>query len=413
MNADMILNLMIVIITISFLIDLVSGILNYLSFDKELPENVSDIYDEKEYKKSQLYKKENFRFNLFSSSLGFILMILILKNGLLGDLDSFLRTISPENEITLSLLFFASIFIINDVITLPLQLYRVFIIEENFGFNKMSLWTFTLDKFKSYIITFIFGLILLVPLLIFVMLYPSDFWIYFWAVVSLFVVFINMFYTSLIVPLFNKLKVLENGDLRDKLNSFAKKVDFSLSNIFIIDGSKRSSKANAYFSGFGKNKKIVLYDTLIKNHSVDELVAVLAHEIGHYKLKHIISNMIISIITIGIMLYIMSKFLFNSEISYALGGNISFRHLEIFAFFIIYSPINTILSILLNIKSRKNEYEADNFAVTTYKKKPLITALKRLSKDNLTNLTPHPLYEFINYSHPTLSKRLNSINNLK
>ena len=413
MNADMILNLMVVIITISFLIDLVSGVLNYLSFDKELPENVSDIYDEKEYKMSQLYKKENFRFNLFSSSLGFILMILILKNGLLGDLDSFLRTISPENEITLSLLFFASIFIINDVITLPLQLYRVFIIEENFGFNKMSLWTFILDKFKSYIITFIFGLILLIPLLIFIMLYPSDFWIYFWIVVSLFVVFINMFYTSLIVPLFNKLRVLENGDLRDKLNSFAKKVDFSLSNIFIIDGSKRSSKANAYFSGFGKNKKIVLYDTLIKNHSVDELVAVLAHEIGHYKLKHIISNMIISIITTGIMLYIMSKFLFNSEISYALGGNISFRHLEIFAFFIIYSPINTILSILLNIKSRKNEYEADNFAVRSYKKKPLITALKRLSKDNLTNLTPHPLYEFINYSHPTLSKRLNSINNLK
>ena len=413
MNADMILTLMIVVVTISFLIDLVSGVLNYLSFDKELPENVSDIYDEKEYKKSQLYKKVNFRFNLFSSSLGFILMILILKNGLLGDLDSFLRTISPENEITLSLLFFASIFIINDVITLPLQLYRVFIIEENFGFNKMSLWTFILDKFKSYIITFIFGLILLIPLLIFIMLYPSDFWIYFWIVVSLFVVFINMFYTSLIVPLFNKLRVLENGDLRDKLNSFAKKVDFSLSNIFIIDGSKRSSKANAYFSGFGKNKKIVLYDTLIKNHSVDELVAVLAHEIGHYKLKHIISNMIISIITTGIMLYIMSKFLFNSEISYALGGNISFRHLEIFAFFIIYSPINTILSILLNIKSRKNEYEADNFAVRSYKKKPLITALKRLSKDNLTNLTPHPLYEFINYSHPTLSKRLNSINNLK
>ena len=409
----MILTLMIVVVTISFLIDLVSGVLNYLSFDKELPENVSDIYDEKEYKKSQLYKKVNFRFNLFSSSLGFILMILILKNGLLGDLDSFLRTISPENEITLSLLFFASIFIINDVITLPLQLYRVFIIEENFGFNKMSLWTFILDKFKGYIITFIFGLILLIPLLIFIMLYPSDFWIYFWIVVSLFVVFINMFYTSLIVPLFNKLRVLENGDLRDKLNSFAKKVDFSLSNIFIIDGSKRSSKANAYFSGFGKNKKIVLYDTLIKNHSVDELVAVLAHEIGHYKLKHIISNMIISIITTGIMLYIMSKFLFNSEISYALGGNISFRHLEIFAFFIIYSPINTILSILLNIKSRKNEYEADNFAVRSYKKKPLITALKRLSKDNLTNLTPHPLYEFINYSHPTLSKRLNYINNLK
>ena len=193
MNADMILILMIVIVTISFLIDLVSGILNYLNFEKELPENVSDIYDENEYKKSQLYKKENFRFNLLSSSLGFVLMIVILNYGLLGDLDSFLRTVSPENEITLSLLFFASIFIINDILTLPLQLYRIFIIEENFGFNKMSLWTFILDKFKSYIITFIFGVILLVPLLIFIMLYPSDFWIYFWIVFSLFVVLLICF----------------------------------------------------------------------------------------------------------------------------------------------------------------------------------------------------------------------------
>ena len=207
-----------------------------------------------------------------------------------------------------------------------------------------------------------------------------------------------MFYTSLIVSLFNKLTPLEDGDLKKSLNDYASNVGFSLSNIFVINGSKRSNKANAFFTGFGKNKKIVLYDTLIKNHTVPELVAVLAHEVGHYKLKHVISNLFVSIITTGLMLFLMSKILFNSEVSYALGGNVSFRHLEILAFFILYTPISRVINILAFIKSRKNEYEADNFAVTTYKKSPMISALKKLSKDNLTNLTPHPLFEFINYS---------------
>ena len=273
----------------------------------------------------------------------------------------------------------------------------------------MKISIFIFDKIKGYFISIVIGVLLITPLLVFIMLYPSDFWIYFWVVISLFLIFINMFYTSLIVPLFNKLEVLEDGDLKEKLNSYANKVGFALSNIFVIDGSKRSTKANAYFSGFGKNKKVVLYDTLIKNHTNDELVAVLAHEIGHYKLRHIISNMIFSILSTGLMLYIMSKFLYNSEISYALGGNISFRHFEIFAFLILYTPVDRFISIVMNIKSRNNEYEADNFAVQTYKKLPMISALKKLSRDNLSNLTPHPVYEFLNYSHPSLSKRLDAI----
>tara|TARA_A100001011_G_C14175469_1_gene784458 strand:- start:448 stop:1185 length:738 start_codon:yes stop_codon:yes gene_type:complete len=241
------------------------------------------------------------------------------------------------------------------------------------------------------------------------MLYPESFWIYFWMLISAFLIFANIFYTSLIVPLFNKLEVLKDGELKQKLDDFSRKVNFPLSNIFVINGSLRSKKANAFFSGLGKNKKIVLYDTLIKNHSADELVAVLAHEIGHYKLNHVKTNMAISVVTTGFMLFILSNFIFNSQVSYALGGNVSFRHLEIFAFFIIYSPFSSLISILMNIKSRKNEYEADEYAVKNFEKKPMVDALKRLSKDNLTNLTPHPLYEFINYSHPSISKRLYSI----
>tara|TARA_B100001057_G_scaffold489543_1_gene576020 strand:- start:2745 stop:3986 length:1242 start_codon:yes stop_codon:yes gene_type:complete len=405
--------LLLVIVTMSFLFELISGLLNFNSFDKPLPENVKTIYSKDEYSKSQSYKKINFKFELISSIYGFLIIFLVLYFGLLGQLDSYLRNITFENEISLSILFFLSIFLISDIIKIPFQLYKTFIIEENFGFNTMKISTFLIDKIKSYIISSFFIVILITPLLLFIILYPDSFWIYFWLLISAFLIFANMFYTSLIVPLFNKLEVLKDGELKQKMDNFSRKVNFPLSNIFVINGSLRSKKANAFFSGFGKNKKIVLYDTLIKNHTVDELVAVLAHEIGHYKLNHIKTNMAISVITTGFMLFILSNFIFNSQVSYALGGNVSFRHLEIFAFFIIYSPVSSLISILMNIKSRKNEYEADEYAVKNFNKKPMLDALKRLSKDNLTNLTPHPLYEFLNYSHPSVSKRLYSIEKIK
>tara|TARA_B100001564_G_scaffold213445_1_gene179531 strand:+ start:522 stop:1763 length:1242 start_codon:yes stop_codon:yes gene_type:complete len=401
--------LLLAIVTLNFLFELISGLLNFNSFDKPLPKNVRDIYSKDEYSKSQSYKKVNFKFELISLTYGFLIIFLVLYFGLLGQLDSYLRNITFENEISLSILFFLSIYLISDLIKIPFQLYKTFIIEENFGFNTMKISTFLIDKIKSYLISSLIIVILITPLLLFIMLYPDSFWIYFWILISAFLIFANIFYTSLIVPLFNKLEVLQDGDLKQKLDTFSRNVNFPLSNIFVINGSLRSKKANAFFSGIGKNKKIVLYDTLIKNHSVDELVAVLAHEIGHYKLNHVKTNMVISVITTGFMLFILSNFIFNSQVSYALGGNVSFRHLEIFAFFIIYSPISSLISILMNIKSRKNEYEADEYAVKNFKKKPMIDALKRLSKDNLTNLTPHPLYEFINYSHPSISKRLYSI----
>lgn len=401
--------LLLVIVTISFLFELISGLLNFNSFDKPLPENVRNIFSKDEYSKSQSYKKANFKFGLISSIYGFLIIFIVLYFGILGELDSYLRNITFENEISLSILFFLSIFLISDLIKIPFQLYKIFVIEENFGFNTMKISTFLVDKIKSYLISSFFIVILITPLLLFIMLYPESFWIYFWMLISAFLIFVNIFYTSLIVPLFNKLEVLKDGELKQKLDDFSRKVNFPLSNIFVINGSLRSKKANAFFSGLGKNKKIVLYDTLIKNHSADELVAVLAHEIGHYKLNHVKTNMAISVVTTGFMLFILSNFIFNSQVSYALGGNVSFRHLEIFAFFIIYSPVSSLISILMNIKSRKNEYEADEYAVKNFEKKPMVDALKRLSKDNLTNLTPHPLYEFINYSHPSISKRLYSI----
>ncbi len=404
--------LLLVIISFQFIIDLVSGLLNYSSFDKPLPNNVENIFSENEYLKSQKYKKVNFKFNLVSSVYSFSILFTVLYFGLLGSLDSYIRNVTFENEISLSLIFFASIFIISDILKIPFQLYRVFVIEEQFGFNNTTLKTFIFDKLKSYFISLLLIVILATPLLLFIIFFPSSFWIYFWILISIFLIFINMFYTTLIVPIFNKLEVLGDGDLKKKLDNFSAKVKFPITNIFVINGSKRSKKANAFFSGFGRNKKVVLYDTLIKNHTADELVAVLAHEIGHYKLNHVKTNMVISIITTGFMLFILSNFIFNSDISYALGGNVSFRHLEIFAFFIIYSPISSIISVLMNIKSRKNEYEADEYAVKNFKKEPMEDALRKLSKDNLTNMTPHPVYEFLNYSHPSISKRLKAIDSI-
>lgn len=404
--------LLLVIISFQFIIDLVSGLLNYSSFDKPLPNNVENIFSENEYSKSQKYKKVNFKFNLVSSVYSFSILFTVLYFGLLGSLDSYIRNVTFENEISLSLIFFASVFIISDTLKIPFQLYRVFVIEEQFGFNNTTLKTFIFDKLKSYFISLLLIVILATPLLLFIIFFPSSFWIYFWILISIFLIFINMFYTTLIVPIFNKLEVLGDGDLKKKLDNFSAKVKFPITNIFVINGSKRSKKANAFFSGFGRNKKVVLYDTLIKNHTTDELVAVLAHEIGHYKLNHVKTNMVISIITTGFMLFILSNFIFNSDISYALGGNVSFRHLEIFAFFIIYSPISSIISVLMNIKSRKNEYEADEYAVKNFKKGPMEDALRKLSKDNLTNMTPHPVYEFLNYSHPSISKRLKAIDSI-
>ena len=412
MDAKIILFLIIVILSIDYILNSVLSYLNYKSLSKPLPNELDNIYDESDYQKSQDYNKSIYRFNLLISSITFLILLLVFKYELLGKLDNLLRSFSFENEISLSLLFFASIFFINEMILIPFQLYQNFIIEEKFGFNKMSFKTFFLDKIKLYFLVIIVGGLLISILLISIIYFSNNFWIYFWVIMSLFIIFINLFYTSLILPIFNKLKPLEDGSLKDKIYNYAKSVNFPLSNIFVIDGSKRSSKANAFFSGLGKSKKIVLYDTLIKNHSEEELVSVLAHEVGHYKNNHILSNLILSILFTGFMLFVLSKFLFNSEISFALGGEISFRHFELFAFSILYSPISYILEIFMNIKSRKNEYEADNYAVTTFDKIHLINALKNLSKDNLVNLTPNPAYVFVNYSHPTLHQRIKAMKHI-
>jgi STE24 endopeptidase len=314
-----------------------------------------------------------------------------------------------ENPIMIALLFFGIIMFASSIITLPFAYYKTFVIEEQFGFNKTTKKTFVLDKIKGLLLMAILSGGILALIIWIYQLTEDQFWLYAWGVITLFSVFMNMFYSKLIVPLFNKQTPLEAGTLRDKISDYAKSVGFNLNKIFVIDGSKRSTKANAYFSGFGSEKRVTLYDTLINDLEEDEIVAVLAHEVGHYKRKHIIFNLVTSTLLTGITLYILSIFISNPLLSNALGVAIPSFHVGLIAFGLLYSPISEITGLLMNHLSRKFEYQADNYAKTTYKPQPLISSLKKLNKNSLSNLTPHPAYVFIQYSHPSLLQRVHNL----
>jgi len=323
-------------------------------------------------------------------------------------LDNFLRTFT-EQPILLALAFFAVLSIISDILSLPFELYSTFVIEEKYGFNKTTAKTFITDKIKGYALGIVIGGAILALLIWFYEWAGSYFWVYAWAFLTLVSLFFATFATSIFLPIFNELKPLEAGKLRTAIEEYAQKVQFPLSKIMIMDGSKRSAKANAFFSGLGKQKSIVLFDTLVEKHETEELVAVLAHEVGHYKEKHIPKSMLISFLHTGLLLFLLNLALANPTLSAALGTeNMSF-HIGILAFSLLYAPISMLTGIFMNMYSRKNEYEADAYARKTYDGKPLATALKKLSVENLSNLTPHPLYVFMHYSHPTLLQRLQAL----
>ena len=396
------------ILVVDFIIDQGLDYLNLKAHREEMPPEAEGIYDPERYRKSQQYHRVISRFSFLTSSLSFVVAIAVLSTGFLGVVDSYLREYF-SNPIVLALAFFGAMMIASDVVNTPFQWYRIFVIEERFGFNKTTPRIFMTDKLKGYLLSAILGGGILSILLYLIISWQQQFWIIFWVVISLFILFMNMFYTSLILPLFNKLTPLEDGELKSAIQEYCKGVKFPLTNIFVIDGSKRSKKANAFFTGIGKRKKIVLYDTLIANHTTDELVAVLAHEVGHYKKKHIIWGYVISLFQVGFTLFIMSLMIFNENLSIALGAEQIGIHLNLLAFGLLYSPISRITGILSNILSRKNEYEADAYAVETFPGTSLENALKKLSADNLSNLLPHKWYVFVNYSHPPLLKRLGAI----
>ena len=408
MSAEIWLIIFIGFIILNFAFSSILEYINDKNWKNEIPTELKDYYNKAQYLKAKNYKKARGKVSLISSCLSTSLTILILYTGFYGYVSDYIHEIYSSKFIH-SGIFFLFFYLINMIVTIPVSYYSTFIIEEEFGFNKTSLGTFFADIIKGILMTLIIGGILLGAALFIYDYFSDGFWIWLWIGLSLFTIFISMFYTTLIVPIFNKLSPLENGTLKEKIENYSKGIGYSLKNIFIIDGSKRSSKANAYFSGLGPRKTIALFDTLVEKHTEEELVAVLAHEVGHYKKNHIKQGMFISIFQIGMMCYLFELCTKLPEITSALGAEVGAFHLGLIGFSLLFSPIGLILGVFGNILSRKNEFEADSYAKETYDGESLKLALKKLSVDSLTNLYPHPLYVFIHYSHPPLLERLKAL----
>jgi STE24 endopeptidase len=408
MKAETLFYIIIVIIIINFVKDKILDAINAKHYNDEIPEELNDVYDEDEYKKSQVYKTTNYKFGIWTSLFSLALTLTFLFLDGFEYVDNIARSYS-DKPIVIALIFFGIIMIASDIITTPFGYYKTFVIEEKFGFNKTTKKTFILDKLKGLVMMTVIGGGIISLIVWFYQITGNQFWLYAWGIVTFFTVFMNMFYSKLIVPLFNKQTPLEDGELRDKISDYAKSVGFSLNKIFIIDGSKRSTKANAYFSGLGSEKRVTLYDTLVNDLDDEEIVAVLAHEVGHYKRKHIIFNLVTSILLTGLTLYILSIFISNPLLSNAIGVETPSFHVGLIAFGLLYSPISEITGLLMNHFSRVFEYQADDYAKNTYKAEPLISSLKKLSKNSLSNLTPHKAYVFMHYSHPTLLERVRNL----
>ncbi|WP_121666444.1 M48 family metallopeptidase [Mesonia aquimarina] len=405
MTPETLFYILIGIIVLNFIVDQILDALNAKHYNDQLPAVLQDVYDDEEYQRSQAYKKTRYKFGILSSTFSLLITLAFFFLDGFAIVDEFARNIS-NNPILIALIFFGSIMLASDILTTPFSYYSTFVIEEKFGFNKTTKKTFFLDKLKGWLMGAILGGGILALIIWFYQLTGENFWIFAWILVAVFSLFLNMFYSKLIVPLFNKQTPLEEGSLRNKIEEYAKNVGFTLDNIFIIDGSKRSTKANAYFSGFGKEKRITLFDTLVNDLEEDEIVAVLAHEVGHYKKKHIIFNLTASIITTGFTLWLLSLFVGNPLLSEALGVNQPSFHIGLIAFGILYTPISEITGLLMNLLSRKFEYQADRYAQKTWNAADLVSSLKKLSSKSLSNLTPHKAYVFFHFSHPTLLQRI-------
>lgn len=408
MSPELLFYLIIAIILVNFVIDYILDRLNASRFDQAIPTSLSDVYPQEQYERSQAYKKVRYGFAKLRSGIALVLTLAVFFLDGFAWLDGWIRNYT-DNPIWVALAFFGLIMGANGLLNLPFSYYSTFVIEERFGFNKTTKKTFFLDMIKGALLGSILGGGLLAAIIWFYQLSGELFWLYAWGLVSVFSILMSFFYARLIVPLFNKQKPLEAGPLREAIETYAQKVGFGLKNIFVIDGSKRSTKANAYFSGFGREKRITLYDTLIDDLEQEEVVAVLAHEVGHYQKKHVLINVLLSVGITGITLWVLGLLIGSPLLSQSLGVQEPSFHIGLIAFGVLYAPLSSLTGLLMNGLSRKFEYQADAYAKMTYSGTHLIGALKKLSRNSMSNLTPHPAYVFAHYSHPTLLQRQEQI----
>lgn len=392
-----------------YLLELFADLFNLKALKPNPPEELEDLYDPSEYEKSQAYTIETTKFGIIKGTFSLILSLVFWFAGGFRIFDDFAVSLGFGNIVT-GLIYTGMLIAGSSIIMFPFSIYSTFVIEEKFGFNKTTVKTFIMDTLKGILLGVIIGTPLLAGILAFLTYSGTYAWLWCWTAVTLFMVVIQFVAPTWIMPLFNKFTPLEDGELRQAIMDFAKKAEFPLSNVFVMDGSKRSSKSNAFFTGFGKNRRIALFDTLIEKHTVPELVAVLAHEAGHYKKGHIIKGMAISVLYLGFMFWVLSVFISEKGLFDAFFMERVSVYAGLVFFTMLFSPVDMVLTIVLKANSRSNEYEADRFAVEkTGGSSELVSALKKLHADNLANLTPHPFYVFLNYTHPPVSMRIKAM----
>ncbi|MCP3942892.1 MAG: M48 family metallopeptidase [Desulfobacteraceae bacterium] len=395
-----------------YLMNSLAQFLNIKYLNPQLPHEFSDVYDNTKYANSQHYLKVNTRFGFITSSFDLFILMAFWFGGGFGFLDTFVRSFG-QNTIISGLCFTGILLFLKLMVSLPFSLYSTFIIEEKFGFNKTTPKLFVTDLIKSILLSTILGGLFLSLILWFFESFGPSAWLLCWMASIIFIIAIQYIVPTWIMPLFNKFTLLEDGPLKEAILRYAASINFSLSNIFVMDGSKRSGKSNAFFTGFGKNKRIVLFDTLIKQQNIKQLVSIIAHEMGHFKKKHIVKRLVVSIIQMGIIFFLLSLFISQESLFHAFFVDKISIYAGLIFFGMLFSPIDMLLSMIMQISSRKDEYEADRFAAQTTKDDhSLIAALKQLSADNLTNLTPHPFYVFLNYSHPPVLERIRALQKL-
>jgi STE24 endopeptidase len=394
---------------LEYAIGVAANLLNLRSLTSEVPPELEGVYPPEDYRKSQEYIRTNTRFDFITSTFSLVVLLSFWFAGGFNYVDQIVRSwgFTP----VLNGLFYIGILLMGyGLLTLPFSIYHTFVIEERFGFNRTTRRTFLMDRIKGLGLAALIGAALLSAVLALFQYVGYYAWIYCWIAVTVFSLILEYVAPTWIMPLFNKFTPLEPGELKEAIFNYARSVDFPIKNVFVMDGSRRSSKSNAFFTGFGRNKRIALFDTLIKKHTVPELTAVLAHEIGHHKKKHILQGTIINIIHFGVLFFVLSIFLGSPGLYDAFYMEQQSVYAGILFFGLLYTPLEMILSVAMQALSRRNEYEADRFAAETVEHPQHLTeALKKLYAGNLSNLTPHPFYVFLNYSHPPLLQRIRAI----
>lgn len=392
-------------------LEVVSAVLNIRHLRQPLPDEFTDVFDAEAFARSQAYSRESARFDLICSGVRLVVFLGFWLGGGFAWVQSMVSvlTVSPilQGLIGISLLH-----VTGAVLSLPFEWYDTFRIEAKYGFNKTTPGVFMGDRVKGMALGAVIGLPVLALLLWLFGAFPTA-WLWAWLAVTVLVLILQYVAPRYLMPIFNKFTPLQDGELKSAIQALAVKCAFPVRELFVIDGSRRSTKGNAFFAGFGRNKRIALFDTLIEKHPQAELLAVLAHEIGHFKRGHIVQRLALAVVQLAVIFLLMGTVLRNPGFHAAFGLEQPVLWLGFVFFMILFEPAQTVLGVLSGLWSRQHEYEADAYAShATGGPADMIAALKRLARESLANLTPHPLTVFLHYSHPPMIQRLAALRKL-